>query len=95
MQPTSYLFWERYQHATIFGIVSRMEWAQTDPIAIAFEAAGLTNLEITMNTEVGEMLSALVKEFPCLDIGAEKMCSRRDFQELNVISPRYLSLIHI
>ncbi|WPR73427.1 bifunctional 4-hydroxy-2-oxoglutarate aldolase/2-dehydro-3-deoxy-phosphogluconate aldolase [Algoriphagus sp. NG3] len=75
MNKANILFWEHYQKAPIIGISRGHSLDDVLKIAEAYEEAGLTTLEITMNTAgASKMISALRTQFPALNIGAGTVC---------------------
>lgn len=73
--------WSRYRQAPIVGIVRGMPLPTVRRIAQAYQEAGLSTLEITMNTAgAADMISALREDFPGLNIGAGTVCTRHDLE---------------
>lgn len=71
--------WELYKKAPIVGIVRNVPLETVIKIAETYLAAGLTTIEITMNTEgAANIISTLRKQFPTLNVGAGTVCSMED-----------------
>ena len=82
METSTSLFWKRYKAAPIIGIIRGQSLDAVLKIAKAFEEAGLTTLEVTMNTpEAVSMISILRNKFPSLNIGAGTVCNLSDLRE--------------
>mgnify|MGYP003667241174 CR=1 FL=1 len=82
METSTSLFWKRYKAAPIIGIIRGQSLDAVLKIAKAFEEAGLTTLEVTMNTpEAVSMISILRNKFPSLNIGAGTVCNLTDLRE--------------
>ncbi|MCE7053399.1 bifunctional 4-hydroxy-2-oxoglutarate aldolase/2-dehydro-3-deoxy-phosphogluconate aldolase [Algoriphagus sp. AGSA1] len=82
MNNSNTLFWERYQKAPVVGISRGHSLDEILKIAEAYEEAGLTTLEITMNTAgASRMISALRTQFPALNIGAGTVCNLSDLKD--------------
>lgn len=73
--------WERFNQAPIVGIIRGLPTDVVLNISEAYQQAGLSTLEVTMNTKgVLEMIPLLRKEFPDLNIGAGTVCSPSDLE---------------
>lgn len=82
MQTSTSLFWELYKKAPIVGIIRGQSLGTVLKIAQAYEDAGLTTLEITMNTPgAASMISVLRSKFPSLNIGAGTVCNLSELRE--------------
>ncbi|PZX53474.1 2-dehydro-3-deoxyphosphogluconate aldolase/(4S)-4-hydroxy-2-oxoglutarate aldolase [Algoriphagus ratkowskyi] len=82
MGNTTSLFWERYHKTPIVGIIRGQANETVLKIAEAFEAAGFTTLEVTMNTAgAAAMISTLRSKFPSLNVGAGTVCKLGDLRE--------------
>lgn len=82
MDNSNSLFWERFYQAPIVGIIRGQSLEAVLGIAQAYQDAGLTTLEITMNTEgAASMISSLRSKFPSLNIGAGTVCNLSDINE--------------
>ncbi|WP_425639805.1 bifunctional 4-hydroxy-2-oxoglutarate aldolase/2-dehydro-3-deoxy-phosphogluconate aldolase [Algoriphagus yeomjeoni] len=82
METSTSLFWKRYKAAPIVGIIRGQSLDVVLKIAEAYEAAGLTTLEVTMNTAgAASMISRLSSEFPSLTIGAGTVCNLTELRE--------------
>lgn len=82
METSTSLFWERYKKAPIVGIIRGQPLDVVLKIAQSYEDAGLTTLEITMNTAgAATMISTLRSKFPNLNIGAGTVCSLLELRE--------------
>jgi 2-dehydro-3-deoxyphosphogluconate aldolase/(4S)-4-hydroxy-2-oxoglutarate aldolase len=76
------LFWERYHKTPIVGIIRGRDMETVLNIAQAYEAAGFTTLEVTMNTAgAASIISKLKDQFTSLSIGAGTVCSLNDLRE--------------
>ena len=66
----------------VIGILRNYSSSEVEFIAPAFEKAGLTNLEITMNSKEAENeISFLCSNFPNLNIGAGTVCTIKDLDK--------------
>lgn len=82
MNNSTSLFWERYQKAPVIGIIRGQSLQTVLKIAQAYEEAGFTTLEITMNTAgATSMISTLRSNFPLLNIGAGTVCNLIELRE--------------
>ena len=82
METSTSLFWKRFKAAPIVGIIRGQSLEVVLKIAKAYEDAGLTTLEVTMNTaDAISMISILRSEFPSLNIGAGTVCNLTDLRE--------------
>ncbi|MEP0713698.1 MAG: bifunctional 4-hydroxy-2-oxoglutarate aldolase/2-dehydro-3-deoxy-phosphogluconate aldolase, partial [Algoriphagus sp.] len=82
MENTNSLFWERFHKAPIVGIIRGQGMETVLNIAQAYEAAGFTSLEVTMNTAgAGLIISKLRDKFPSLTIGAGTVCSLTELRD--------------
>lgn len=82
MQHSKPIFFERFQKAPIVGIIRGQSLESVLKIAETYEAAGLTTLEITMNTAgAAAMISTLRSKFPNLNIGAGTVCNLPELRE--------------
>ncbi|MDR7131693.1 2-dehydro-3-deoxyphosphogluconate aldolase/(4S)-4-hydroxy-2-oxoglutarate aldolase [Algoriphagus sp. 4150] len=82
MENSNSVFWTRYKKAPIVGIIRGQSLDSILRIAQAYEEAGLTTLEITMNTEAAaSIISTVKKEFPSLNVGAGTVCNLEDLRE--------------
>ncbi|TXE11055.1 bifunctional 4-hydroxy-2-oxoglutarate aldolase/2-dehydro-3-deoxy-phosphogluconate aldolase [Algoriphagus aquimarinus] len=82
METSTSLFWKRYKEAPIVGIIRGQSLDTVLKIAQAYEEAGLTTLEITMNTPgAAAMISTLRSKLPLLNIGAGTVCKLDDLRE--------------
>lgn len=79
MDTSSSFSWEKFHQAPIVGIIRGMDPDVLLSIAKSFENAGLTTLEITMNSEKAtKMITMLRKALPDLNIGAGTVCTLDD-----------------
>ena len=71
---------ERFNQMPLVGIMRNMPAHKIEKLATGFHAAGLTTLEITMNSDAAvETIGSLVNHFgDRLNIGAGTVCSLRD-----------------
>lgn len=82
MKDTSTQFWEKFNSAPIVGIIRGQSLDVVLKIADAYQNAGLTSLEVTMNTlGAASMISRLSREFPSLTIGAGTVCNLTELRE--------------
>ena len=82
MKDTSTHFWDKFNSAPIVGIIRGQSLEVVMKIAKAYEDAGLSLLEVTMNTPgAAAMISTLRNEFPSLSIGAGTVCNLTDLRE--------------
>lgn len=82
MTDNNRIFWQRYNQAPIVGIIRGQSLQDTLKIAHAYQEAGLTTLEITMNTKgATSTIARLRREFPALNIGAGTVCSLSDIHD--------------
>ncbi|WP_111611905.1 bifunctional 4-hydroxy-2-oxoglutarate aldolase/2-dehydro-3-deoxy-phosphogluconate aldolase [Algoriphagus yeomjeoni] len=82
MSNSTTLFWDKFNSAPIVGIIRGQSLESVLKIAEAYESAGLTTLEITMNTAgAAEMISTLRSKFPELNIGAGTVCNLSELRE--------------
>ncbi len=73
---------EQFQKAPIVGIIRGLSKEDTFNIAMAYQAAGLYTLEITMNTKgATKMIAQLNHEFPDLCIGAGTVCTLSELMD--------------
>lgn len=82
MNNSNPIFWERFQKAPIVGIIRGQSLEAVLQIAQVFQEAGLTTLEVTMNTDGAPfMISTLHRKFPSMNIGAGTVCSLSHLRE--------------
>lgn len=73
---------QKFEAAPIVGILRGLDLEATINIAEAFTKAGLTTLEITMNSpNIETVLPEVVRLFPKLNIGAGTVCSLGDLDK--------------
>ena len=75
--------WEKFNTLPIVGILRNFPAAQTDTLAARYADAGLTCLEITMNTEgAADTIARLGDAFAGrLNIGAGTVCTKQDLDK--------------
>ncbi len=79
MQTNNLFSWERHNKAPIVGIIRGQDIDIVRKIAETFSSAGLTTLEVTMNTPgAANIISTLRAGFPELNIGAGTVCTFQD-----------------
>lgn len=79
MENNSGFSWELFDAAPVVGIVRGIPLEKVLKIAEVYVESGLTTIEITMNTEgATEIITALRKRFPQLNVGAGTVCSLLD-----------------
>ena len=72
---------ERFELAPVVGIARGYGTETVLKVAEAYRAAGLTTLEVTMNSpDIGETLALLRQNFPKLNIGAGTVCTQNDLK---------------
>ncbi|MCE7043965.1 bifunctional 4-hydroxy-2-oxoglutarate aldolase/2-dehydro-3-deoxy-phosphogluconate aldolase [Dyadobacter sp. CY312] len=74
--------WELFEKAPIVGIVRNLSIEAVKQILPVYRAAGLTTIEITMNTPgAGDIIRyALANESEGLNIGAGTVCTKEDLE---------------
>ncbi|WP_066218965.1 bifunctional 4-hydroxy-2-oxoglutarate aldolase/2-dehydro-3-deoxy-phosphogluconate aldolase [Formosa haliotis] len=73
--------WEQYYRAPIVGIVRSLPQDIIFDIVAAYRDAGLTTIEITMNTEgAADIIKKLRSRFPELNVGAGTVCTLSDLE---------------
>ncbi|ANQ52712.1 bifunctional 4-hydroxy-2-oxoglutarate aldolase/2-dehydro-3-deoxy-phosphogluconate aldolase [Flammeovirga sp. MY04] len=71
--------WEKYKQTPIIGILRGESINNLERMMQAYEKAGFSSIEITMNTDgVEEQIQFLSKQFPNLNVGAGTVCSLQD-----------------
>lgn len=75
--------WEKFNALPIVGILRNFPAAQTDTLAARYADAGMTCLEITMNTEgATDTIARLSDTFAGrLNIGAGTVCTKKDLDK--------------
>jgi 2-dehydro-3-deoxyphosphogluconate aldolase/(4S)-4-hydroxy-2-oxoglutarate aldolase len=75
--------WDLFEKAPIVGIVRNLSMEAVKQILPVYRAAGLTTIEITMNTPgAADIIRyALANEQEGLNIGAGTVCTKEDLQE--------------
>ncbi|HKK77701.1 MAG TPA: bifunctional 4-hydroxy-2-oxoglutarate aldolase/2-dehydro-3-deoxy-phosphogluconate aldolase [Saprospiraceae bacterium] len=82
MNNPSTFSWDLFRAAPIIGIIRGLPRTSVFKIAEAYLEAGLTTLEVTMNTEGAlDMISDLRQQYPALNIGAGTVCNMTQLQE--------------
>tara|TARA_R110002020_G_scaffold413245_1_gene622927 strand:- start:42 stop:689 length:648 start_codon:yes stop_codon:yes gene_type:complete len=82
MKDTDKHFWDKFNSAPIVGIIRGQSLDAVLKITEAYQDAGLTTLEVTMNTPgAASMISTLRGEFPALNIGAGTVCNLTELRE--------------
>ena len=82
MSNTKSFSWESYYQAPIVGIVRNVPIDTVVKIAEAYVEAGLSTIEITMNTkDASKIISTLRHQFPNLNVGAGTVCTNADLDE--------------
>ncbi|MDO6490214.1 MULTISPECIES: bifunctional 4-hydroxy-2-oxoglutarate aldolase/2-dehydro-3-deoxy-phosphogluconate aldolase [unclassified Cellulophaga] len=72
--------WESHSKAPIVGIVRGLPLDTVISIANAYVLAGLSTIEITMNTTgASEIITEIRNKFPNLNVGAGTVCSVEDY----------------
>lgn len=84
--------WELFQKMPVIGIMRSFTLEQVEKIAAPYAAAGLTNLEVTMNSAAAEQSIAwLVKNYSeTLNIGAGTVCSLPDLDKAMAAGARFI-----
>lgn len=77
------VFWGRFSRIPIVGIIRNLAIEDVVSILPIFEAAGLTTVEITMNTpDAGDIIRYAVDQHgDSLNVGAGTVCNTRDLKE--------------
>ena len=74
--------WNKFQQIPIIGILRNFSIADLQWMVSTFEEAGLSTLEVTMNTpDAIEQIQYLNKTFPGLNIGAGTVCNEKDLEK--------------
>ncbi len=75
--------WSRFEQMPIVGILRNYPFEIMDSLATSYAEAGLTNLEITMNSaDVEETIAFLCQKFgDKLNIGAGTVCNTTDLEK--------------
>ncbi|QHI39228.1 2-dehydro-3-deoxy-phosphogluconate aldolase [Kordia antarctica] len=82
MTTTSNFSWELFNKVPIIGIVRNIPMETVKKIAQAYVNAGLTTIEITMNTkDADKIISYLRTNFPELNVGAGTVCTTEDYDK--------------
>lgn len=75
--------WKNYHAAPIVGIVRNMSEQLVYEIAKVYSAAGLSTIEITVNTKgASDIIKNLSIDFPNLNIGAGTVCTLEDYKQV-------------
>lgn len=82
---------QKFETAPIVGILRGMELEATLNIAEAFAKAGLTTLEITMNSpNIETVLPEVVRLFPQLNVGAGTVCNLEDLDKALALGAQFI-----
>ncbi|MCG9793718.1 bifunctional 4-hydroxy-2-oxoglutarate aldolase/2-dehydro-3-deoxy-phosphogluconate aldolase [Flavobacterium algicola] len=82
MKNNSGFSWELFNESPVVGIVRGIPLDVVLKVAAVYSDAGLSTIEITMNTEgATEIITALRKEFPNLNVGAGTVCTLADLDK--------------
>ncbi|SFW47104.1 bifunctional 4-hydroxy-2-oxoglutarate aldolase/2-dehydro-3-deoxy-phosphogluconate aldolase [Cellulophaga fucicola] len=74
--------WKLHNNAPIVGIVRNLPLETIIGIANAYVTAGLSTIEITMNTvDAAKIITEIQSKFPNLNVGAGTVCSMEDYNE--------------
>lgn len=75
--------WERFNQVPVIGIMRNMPTHQTEPLANCYAGAGLTTLEVTMNSAgAAETIAWLTQHYGHrLNIGAGTVCNLTDLEQ--------------
>ncbi len=91
MTNRSEFSWDRYKQSPIVGILRGVPKDTVIRIARSYVEAELYTLEITMNTEnAGEIIGALVKEFPELNVGAGTVCELNQYHNARAAGAQFI-----
>lgn len=84
--------WEAFDRMPVVGILRNMPLQQTDALAGLYLDAGLTTLEVTMNSEgVTAGISSLLKVYGGrLNIGAGTVCSLKDLEKALMAGAQFI-----
>lgn len=73
--------WAKFEACPIMGIMRGFDKGETLEIANAYDRAGLTTLEVTLNSEDAlNTIAQLKVDFPSLNIGAGTICTLEDLE---------------
>ncbi|MEO6316712.1 MAG: bifunctional 4-hydroxy-2-oxoglutarate aldolase/2-dehydro-3-deoxy-phosphogluconate aldolase [Chitinophagaceae bacterium] len=71
--------WDRFYRLPVIGIVRGLTMDEIKNVLPVYAEAGLTTIEITMNTAgAGEMIAYIRKKYPALNTGAGTVCTEKD-----------------
>ncbi|WP_299534359.1 bifunctional 4-hydroxy-2-oxoglutarate aldolase/2-dehydro-3-deoxy-phosphogluconate aldolase [Ulvibacterium sp.] len=91
MQNSTLFSWDEFQKVPIVGIMRGWDMETIFYVAKVYKEAGLTTLEVTMNTpSATKIISTLRKEFPKLNIGAGTVCSRNDLETALEVGSQFI-----
>ena len=80
MKTTKPFNWELHNKAPIVGIVRGLPLETVVGIAKAYVTAGLSTIEITMNTAgAADIIATIQSNFPDLNVGAGTVCTIEDY----------------
>jgi 2-dehydro-3-deoxyphosphogluconate aldolase / (4S)-4-hydroxy-2-oxoglutarate aldolase len=84
--------WERFDKIPLVGIIRNIPRKKLEHLSAYFHAAGLTTLEVTMNSaEATETIAQLVNVFGNkLNIGAGTVCSLKDLDRALVAGAQFI-----
>lgn len=74
--------WAKFQQVPIVGIVRNFSLATVKQIMPVYQEAGLSSIEITMNTKgAADIIHFIRKSYPTLNVGAGTVCTEKDLTE--------------
>jgi 2-dehydro-3-deoxyphosphogluconate aldolase/(4S)-4-hydroxy-2-oxoglutarate aldolase len=83
--------WTLFNKVPVIGIIRNIPIDDVREILPLFQAAGLTTLEITMNTSgVDELIKYALDNFPGLNIGAGTVCSKADLKRALQLGAQFI-----
>ncbi len=83
--------WALFNKVPLIGIIRNIPLEDVREILPLFQEAGLTTLEITMNTAgVDELLKYALDHFPELNIGAGTVCNKEDLKRALKLGAQFI-----
>lgn len=83
--------WALFNKVPLIGIIRNIPIEDVHEILPIFQEAGLTTLEITMNTAgVDELLKYALDHFPELNIGAGTVCNKEDLNRALKLGAQFI-----
>ncbi|GJM64277.1 bifunctional 4-hydroxy-2-oxoglutarate aldolase/2-dehydro-3-deoxy-phosphogluconate aldolase [Persicobacter diffluens] len=73
--------WEKFNACPVVGIVRNLDQATIDRLVPVYLAAGLSTLEVTMNTPSAlELIADMSERYPEMNVGAGTVCTLEDLE---------------